>query len=149
MFCDITSPVNTKSFFLMKHPRDLRADTTEANTTSTENYQSTERALTKKKNVHTRNINTATTSLYRVAYFSYVTRDVMILSQKTQPLQPHINWESYVSKRLISSKKEFSKLSIYESYSSVYQISYFSAKNINVNKRTNYLAEIKILLYIS
>ena len=30
----------------MKHPWDLRADTTEANTSSTENYQSTERALT-------------------------------------------------------------------------------------------------------
>ena len=33
----------------------------------------------------------------------------------------HINWETYVSKRLISSNKEFlTKPSIYESYGSVY-----------------------------
>ena len=36
----------------MKHPQDLRADTTKANTTSTENYQSTERALTINDSVH-------------------------------------------------------------------------------------------------
>ena len=36
----------------MKHPWDLRADTTKANTSSTENYQSTERALTINDSVH-------------------------------------------------------------------------------------------------
>ena len=35
------------------------------------------------KNVHTPSINTTTTSLNRVAYFSCVTRGVVILSQKT------------------------------------------------------------------
>ena len=39
-------------YLLMKHSWDLRADTTKANTSSTENYQSTERALTINDSVH-------------------------------------------------------------------------------------------------
>ena len=92
-----------------------------------------------------RSINTTTTSLNRVAYFSYVTRGVVILSQKTWPLQPHINWESYVSKRLISLNKEFlselSRIMTAKTLKNPYRWQTMRFKLCYKRKKTNILKE--------
>ena len=73
------------------------------------------------KNVHTPSINTTTTSLNREGVFFVCNTWCGDIEPENLAIATHINWETYVSKRLISSNKEFlTKPSIYESYGSVY-----------------------------